>query len=531
MEESKNGRMKSIVKRTVIIIMALVCTGAVFYMLWLGGAFLPRWVTWDRETLYDASGRYEIILERKKVKVVYDSNVIWDSPDEVRVQQVMSCDIDNDQNDELILLCWKIGRFGESRPFWVEEDEKKWSQHIFVYRYDQGTIKPKWGSSYIGQEVVKMTVYDENTDRMPLYENTVDDQMTADENATDKFTAAGLKSDKEEAAGRNKQSTSRIHLLLTAPDEKTSCWIWDSWGFTKEDREASFVVFGDILTHEPIYRYGLNHDENFDFLFENMQDVIVESDIAVINQETPLTDNPAMYGDYPRFGTPDGVGEAVADAGFDVVTCATNHLLDRGAEGVDFTKKFFDTHEIRCLGIQSKEEKNYCPYSVLVKNGIRFAMLNYTYGTNGIRIPEDYPNMIHLLDDEEKIRRDIAVAQSESDCVIVFAHWGTEYEELPDDFQKAWTQVFLESGVDVVVGTHPHALQPYEVLHDEESGHEMLVYYSIGNYVSAQHEQSCVKGGMAKFTVSLTPEGYRVTEYMLEPLTIVRQEDGRYTVE
>ena len=483
--------------------MALVCTGAVFCMLWLGGAFLPRWVSWNGGTLCDSSGQYEIVLAQKKVKVVYDSGVIWNSPDEVKVQQVMCCDIDNDQRDELILLCWKIGRFGESRPFWVEKDEKKWSQHIFVYQYDQGTIKPKWMSSYIGQDVARMAVYDENAGRKLLYENAADDRMKA---------------------------APRMHLLLTSPDGKTSSWVWDSWGFTKEDTEVSFVVFGDILIHEQIYRYGLNHGGNFDFLFENMKNVIAESDIAVVNQETPLTDNPAMYGDYPRFGTPAGVGEAIVDAGFDVVTCATNHVLDRGAEGVDFTKKFFDTHEIRCLGIQSKEEQDDCPYSVLVKNGIRFAMLNYTYGTNGIRIPEDYPNMVHLLDDEEKIRQDIASAQSESDFVIVFAHWGTEYEEMPDDFQKGWAQVFLESGVDVVVGTHPHALQPYEVLNDEKRGHEMLVYYSIGNYVSAQYEESCVKGGMAKFTVSLTPKGYRVTEYTLEPLTIVRQKDGKYVV-
>ena len=157
-------------------------------------------------------------------------------------------------------------------------------------------------------------------------------------------------------------------------------------------------------------------------------------------------------------------------------------------------------------------------------------MLNYTYGTNGIRIPEKSPNAVHLLEDEERIRADISKAKAESDFVVVFVHWGTEYAEKPDDFQKKWTQIFLECGVDVTVGTHPHVLQPYELLRDD-SGHEMLVYYSIGNYISAQSEKSCVKGGMAEFTVSLTKDGYRITEYGLKPLVITWEEDRKCVVD
>ena len=137
--------------------------------------------------------------------------------------------------------------------------------------------------------------------------------------------------------------------------------------------------------------------------------------------------------------------------------------------------------------------------------------------------------MVHLLDNEEQIRADLAKAKAETDFVLVFVHWGTEYEQQPDEFQKKWTQIFLESKADVVVGTHPHTLQPCEMLQGED-GHEMLVYYSIGNYISAQTEQSCVKGGMAQFTVSLAPDGYRIAEYTLQPLEIIRQENGKYTV-
>lgn len=492
--------------------MALVGTGAVLYMLWMNGTFLPRWIRWESGISRDPTGKYEITLEQKKVSVIYDTNVIWTSPKGVKVQSVLSVDIDGDKTEELILLCWKIGRYGRSKPFWVEEDEKKWSQHIFVYGLHEGEVRPKWMSSYIGQEVSEMAVKE---------------QERAAQTAQDVAEPVVKEQDQQ---AEHIMRVPRIRLLLTAPDGRLSSWIWDSWGFTKETTDVSFAVLGDNLVHEPLYLYGLHNDGNFDFLFANIKETIARSDIAVINQETPLTDDPAMYSDYPRFGTPAQVGDAIAVAGFDVVTCATNHALDRGMTGIDFTKKFFEERDITCLGIQSVEEKEYKSYDTIVRNGIRFAMLNYTYGTNGIGIPEEAPDSVHLLVDEDRVREDIREAKAQSDVVIVFAHWGTEYEEEPDDFQKKWAEVFLESGVDVVIGTHPHALQPYEVLRDD-SGHEMLVYYSIGNYISAQPEQSCVKGGMAEFTVSLTADGYAVTEYNLRPLAITWQEGGKCTVD
>lgn len=484
-------------KRIIITIMALVCTGAVFYGLWRGGVFLPQWVSWESGTVCDETGAYAAVLEKGKVTVVYDDSVIWNSPEELKVQQILFGDVDHDQEEELLLLCWKIGRFGESKPFWVERDERRWSQHIYVYKCRQGKVKPRWMSSYIGQDVTEMSV----------------------QNPYVPSDSAGEK-------GGCRGSESR--LLLTDPAGKISSWLWISWGFTKEETEVSFVVFGDNLIHEPIYRYGLHNGGNFDFLYENITELIDGNDVAVINQETPLTDDPAMYGDYPRFGTPVQVGEAIVDAGFDVVTCGTNHAMDRGAAGVTFTKKFFEEQGLTCLGIQAEDEQAYQPCQTFMRNGIRFAMFNYTYGTNGIRLPEECPYMVHLLEDEDRIRSEIETAKRENDIVLVFAHWGTEYEEEPDDFQKKWTRVFLESGVDVVVGTHPHALQPYEVLQDQD-GHEMLVWYSIGNFVSAQHEQSCVKGGAAEFTVSLTTDGYRITQYSLQPLEITH-EKGKYKV-
>ncbi|NBJ93994.1 CapA family protein [Parablautia muri] len=510
-------------QKTFRSIMALACVGAVFYLagniLIDKGLLLPKWITWESGTYYANPVPYQIILNHKAVNIFYDNAPIWTSPDDIKVQQVLSCDIDRDAEEELVLLCWKKGRFGSYKPFWVEEDEACWSQHIFVYEYDDGKVTPKWMSSYLGQNVARMDAI-ESLNANNGYHASQNILML---NSEQPLLQVG-------------------RLFLTDTDGLITRWVWDSWGFKKEDTDVSFAVFGDNLIHEAIYRYGLYHGESFDFLFENVRELINGCDISVINQETPLTDNPSLYSDYPRFGTPVSVGAALADAGFDVVTCATNHALDQGAHGVQTTKEFFDSHNILCLGIQAKcgsshtlkdtpafHQEDRRPYEIIEKNGIRFALFNYTYGTNGIRIPEENPYMVHLLDDEDEIRDDIQKARNEADFIIVFAHWGTENSQQTDPFQQKWAQIFLDSKVDVVIGTHPHTLQPYEMLTDD-SCHEMLVFYSIGNFVSAQPEKACVKGGVASFTVSLTSTGYKVTEYALQPLIIVREDDGMYTV-
>ena len=480
----RQENMRSCFKRAVIIITALAAGGTVLYGLWARGTFLPGWIIWEENNITDTSGDYTISLAEETVYVRYQETEVWQSPKGVKVQQVLSCDIDRDGGEELILLCWKRGRFGKYKPFWIEKDEKSWSQHIFVYDYAEDAILPQWMSSYIGQDVSEMS------------------------------------------CGGGKDSMQ--WLLLTDPKGETSCWRWDSWGFTKDEAEVSFVVFGDNLIHEPIYRYGLNQGGNFDFLFEQVKAVIDKSDVSVINQETPLVTEYSEYGDYPRFGTPVQVGQAIVDAGFDVVTCATNHALDRGAKGIHTTKEYFTKQDVCCLGIQTGDEPERKPYEIIKRNNIRFALFNYTYGTNGISLPEGNPFTVHLLENEEQIRADIQKARREADMVIVFVHWGTENSVETDAFQERWTDVFLDSKADVIVGTHPHVLQDYEMLEGEE-GHRMLVFYSIGNFVSAQPEKSSVKGGMAEFVIAPAPGGYEIVEYSLTPLTIRWESGGKYT--
>ena len=115
--------------------MVLASAVTILFLLWNGGAFLPRWVRWENSAEYDAAGKYKFLLSKKSLSVTYEDSVIWTSPDGVKVQKALFCDVDNDGQEELVLLCWKKGRYGKVKPIWVEEDERNWSLHIFVYEY------------------------------------------------------------------------------------------------------------------------------------------------------------------------------------------------------------------------------------------------------------------------------------------------------------------------------------------------------------------------------------------------------------
>lgn len=167
-------------------------------ILWKYTTGLPRWILWENKTVCDASGVYKIVIEDQSILVLYDDDKIWTLSEDIKVQDALFCDVDGDQTQELVVLCWKIGRYGQHRPFWVEEDEKTWSQHIFIYECEGAKIRPKWMSSYIGQEVTDI--------------------------AADKKTAT------------QRQNC----LLLTDLDGTVSVWMWDSWGFTRQkDQETS----------------------------------------------------------------------------------------------------------------------------------------------------------------------------------------------------------------------------------------------------------------------------------------------------
>ena len=250
--------------------------------------------------------------------------------------------------------------------------------------------------------------------------------------------------------------------------------------------EVTLLMVGDMLMHTPVNESGVQEDGtvNFDHLFTYTGDMIAEADIAIVNQETILAGPELGISGYPRFNTYTEVGDALVKAGFDVILHATNHSMDKGKDGVLKCLAFWEEKypEVAVIGMQDTAEEQGDIY-VYEQYGMRIAILNYTYGTNGISLPEDMPYAVNLLD-KEKIAADVAKAEELADFVVLCPHWGTEYVLTESKAQRRWAEFFLECGVDLVLGTHPHVIEPVELFTDD-AGNEMLVYYSLGNYVNA----------------------------------------------
>lgn len=290
---------------------------------------------------------------------------------------------------------------------------------------------------------------------------------------------------------------------------------------TPPDVTVDIMMIGDILAHEGVYKSGLQADGtyNFDHLFKNIKSDISAADIRIVNQETILGGVELGLSGYPCFNSPYEIGVAEAKAGFNVILHATNHTLDKGLTGVENCLNFWKTNypEMAVLGINETEE-DYNDIYVYNKDGFKIAILNYTYGTNGIAIPASKPYIVNMLD-VDKITQDVTKAKEIADMVVVCPHWGTEYVYEPDSNQKYWTNLFLKLGVDVVIGAHPHVMEPVETL-TRDDGHQMVVYYSLGNFVSNQDKMPRMLGGMAKVTLvkSGTDNSCYVKQYSYTPI-------------
>jgi poly-gamma-glutamate synthesis protein (capsule biosynthesis protein) len=288
---------------------------------------------------------------------------------------------------------------------------------------------------------------------------------------------------------------------------------------TPQNTSVSIVAVGDNLIHNTLISAGEKDDGTRDYnsFYEDISKYIKPADIAVINQETILGGSSFEYSGYPEFNTPWEVGDAAINAGFDVFTCATNHALDRRAAGIEKELEYFSKHpEVVHIGTNASEE-DYNKITYYEKNDITFALLNYTYGTNGIPIPSDKPYVVNMLK-EDKVRKDITEARKNADVVIVFPHWGTENSHEVDSQQKKYVQIFSELGVDIVIGTHPHVLQEVQWVENAETGKKMLVYYSIGNFISHQTNLNQMCGGMAEITVERKNGEIVITNAKLAPV-------------
>ena len=265
---------------------------------------------------------------------------------------------------------------------------------------------------------------------------------------------------------------------------------------------ASLLAVGDNLIHKNIYEQAQarTSDGSYNFLpvYENVSSLIAGADIAVINQETMMAESYPVS-TYPTFNTPTAMASQLAQLGFDVLTIANNHMLDKESFGLIETLDLINSTEGLTSAGAFHNKEEYTQIKPVVVNDISFAFLSFTEHTNGITIPEEKESFVVYLNELDDVRTQVEYAESIADVVVVSMHAGTEGSNKVNDVQRRFAQKVADWGADIVIGTHPHTLQPVEYVTTAE-GKEVPVMYSLGNFVSAQSERHLLIGGMANVT-------------------------------
>lgn len=246
----------------------------------------------------------------------------------------------------------------------------------------------------------------------------------------------------------------------------------------------TLTAAGDILMHNTLIWSGeqANGSYNFDF-FAPIKSLIEEGDYASTNLEAALAGPSSGYTGYPQFNSPDEVATTLKKSGFDLVVTANNHVLDRGFQGAIRSLEVLRNAGVDTLGTY---KNNHESETLLIKDirGVKVGYLAYTYGTNGLHIPQDSPYLVKLFD-RSKILNDIALMRPQVDVLVLILHWGVEYSPQPSDEQKKMAREFVEAGADVILGSHPHVIEPMEVL--KVGDQNKFIIYSMGNIVGDQH--------------------------------------------
>ena len=316
---------------------------------------------------------------------------------------------------------------------------------------------------------------------------------------------------------------------------------------TQEVTTATVLAVGDNLVQPSLLASGQSETGawNYDSVYANLKSDIQAADIAMVNQETPFTtDHSAVSGTAP-YATPTEIGDALVNAGFNVVTSATALIDDNGSSMINETLNYWETThpDVTLVGIH-KSQTSTNTAKIVEINGIKIAFLDYTFPAYGSQSgiadnsadttgssassgstatsSSSKGSMIDTFNTAD-VAAAIKQAKSSADCVIFSANWGKTEEPMPTEYEKEWANFLMEQGVDVVIGTNPNVLQPYGYLTDD-SGHNMLIYYSLGNFVTGQETLKQLLGGMASFTIQKTVEGdqtsIQIQDATLTPLVM-----------
>ena len=303
----------------------------------------------------------------------------------------------------------------------------------------------------------------------------------------------------------------------------------DSNKIKEENYEASLIAVGDNLIHSSVFKDANKHANynGYDFkpMITYIKDIVSNYDIGYFNQETILGGTELGLSDYPTFNSPYEAGDAMLDAGFNLISLATNHTVDRGKKAVINSCAYWkDKTDVLTSGSYcSEEERN--EIKIAEVNNISYTMLNYTYGTNGMPVSDDYlvnvwPTDLEINDpsrDSEYqeykkiVKEDIERVRDKVDVLIVAMHWGVEYTHTPTKYEVDMAEYLASLDVDLIIGTHPHVIQPVTWIDDT------LVIYSLGNFLSAQYQNQstckyykCTVGLMTSLKIEKSVKGNNV---------------------
>ncbi len=280
-----------------------------------------------------------------------------------------------------------------------------------------------------------------------------------------------------------------------------------------ESARISFLACGDNLIHPCIYMDARDRATadtrpyNFKPMYEDVAEYIASFDISFINQETPLGGDALGLSGYPTFNSPQDLGRDLKDIGFDIINIAHNHMLDKGATGLGGTIDFLESEEMD--GVTQiggyKNAEDYDSIRTVERDGITIALLSYTYGTNGFSVSGKSELVVPHINDEDMVRQ-CAIAEEAGDITVVSIHWGVENTSEPTDEQRRVAKLLADNGADVILGHHPHVLQPIEWI-EAEDGSETLCIYSLGNLVSAMMYWENMVGGFLTFDIVKMSDG------------------------
>lgn len=283
-----------------------------------------------------------------------------------------------------------------------------------------------------------------------------------------------------------------------------------------EDINVTMSVIGDIMCHDSQYKDAYVKDTDsydFTYVFSDVQKYIQVADIAVGNLETTFAGKDRGYSNYPNFNTPEQLGYNLKTLGIDVLSTANNHSLDKGYNGLVSTLNFLDDAGIAHTGTYASEEDQD---KILIQNvkGITMAFLSFTYGTNGIAIPSGKDYCINLID-KDLILEQINLAKAQNpDMICVFMHWGDEYKYKPNSTQEDLADFLFENGVDVILGGHPHVLEPMEkrqITLEDGTTKDGFVIYSLGNFISGQKDLDTKSSAILNLSITKNGETGKIS--------------------